>query len=87
MQLAIATLVIMATIVGIGILIYAALLDFAGLIRGDLGAQSQMQQRRYDDVVGLCERIEAILEARQIGVLKFHVAKHNQALNGTDNQV
>lgn len=87
MELAIATLVIMATIVGIGILIYAALLDIAGLIRGDLGAQSQMQQRRYDDVVGICERIEAILEARQIGVLKFHVAKHNQALNGTDNQV
>lgn len=87
MALLAATIIILAAIAAVAILLYAAILDIAGLVRGDLGAQSQMQQRRYDDVVGICERIEAILEARQIGVLKFHVAKHNQALNGTDNQV
>lgn len=68
MGICIATTFILVAI-GLGvILLHATILDIAGLVRGDLACQSQMQQRRYDDVVGLCERIEAILEARQIGV-------------------
>jgi hypothetical protein len=45
------------------------------LIRADIAAQSAMQQRRYDDLVGLCERIEAMLEAIQKDKLKFYVDK------------
>ena len=31
-------------------------------IRADIAAQSAMQQRRYDDLVGLCERMESMLD-------------------------
>ena len=37
-------------------------------IRADIAAQSAMQQRRYDDMVGLCEHIEAHVKAIYGGI-------------------
>jgi hypothetical protein len=41
---------------------------FLAGIRADIAAQSAMQQRRYDDLVGLCESIEAQVEAVVAGI-------------------
>ena len=60
MEIPLAIFLGMALLLGfVAVMLYVEIVAARDNVRADIAAQSAMQQRRYDDLVGLCESIEA----------------------------